>query len=122
MLLDTYAWIELFNGTSRGLKVKEVIANNPCFTSAISIAELSEWVEKSKLNRQKIFHIVKNLSTIIEVNQEQLETSGILKIEKRKNFKDFGLIDAIILATAKQYNLPIITGDKHFEGENTIML
>ncbi|MBI2598188.1 MAG: PIN domain-containing protein [Candidatus Diapherotrites archaeon] len=122
MLLDTYAWIELFNGTIKGFKVKEIIAGNQCFTSAISIAELSEWIEKNKLNREHIFHVVKNLSTIIEVNQEQLETAGVLKIEKRKAFKDFGLIDAIILATAKQYGLPILTGDKHFEGENVIML
>lgn len=122
MILDTYAWIELFNGTTKGKKVKELIALNQCFTSAISIAELSEWVEKEKLDRKHVFHTVKNLSTLIEISQDDLELAGILKTEKRKTVKDFGMIDSIILATAKNYKLKIVTGDKHFKGENTIML
>ncbi|MBI4044624.1 MAG: PIN domain-containing protein [Candidatus Diapherotrites archaeon] len=122
MILDTYAWIELFNGTTKGKKVKELIALNQCFTSAISIAELSEWVEKEKLDRKQVFHTVKNLSTLIEISQDDLELAGILKTEKRKTVKDFGMIDSIILATAKNYKLKIVTGDKHFKGENTIML
>lgn len=122
MLLDTFAWIEFFKGTVKGQKVKEILADNPCFTSAISIAELSEWVEKEKLGRKHVFHTVKNLSAIIELSQEELEFAGILKLEKRKTAKDFGIIDAIILAVSKNRKLKLVTGDRHFQGENVLML
>lgn len=122
LLLDTYAWVEFFNATEKGAKVKEFLKNNPCFTSAISIAELSEWIEKEKLDRQKKLFEIKNLSTILEVDQEILELAGMLKVKKRETEKNFGMIDAIILATAKQYHLKIVTGDKHFAGENAILL
>ena len=37
--------------------------------------------------------------------------------------KDFSLIDAIILSTAKVHNSKILTGDKHFIGlDETIFL
>lgn len=104
------------------MKVNELIRGNACFTSAVSLAELSEWVEKEKLGRKFIFQVVQNLSTVLDVTQKQFEVAGILKVEKRKTVKNFGMIDAIILATSKQYNLPIITGDHHFDGENVVLL
>ena len=122
MLLDTFAWIEFFRSTEKGLKVNELIRGNICFTSAVSLAELSEWVEKEKLDRKFIFHVVQNFSTVLDVTQSQFELAGILKVEKRRTTKNFGIVDAIILATAKQYNLPVVTGDKHFDGENVVLL
>src|SRR3989344_3090020 len=55
-------------------------------------------------------------STVIDLDRETLELAGILKAEKRKTVKDFGLVDAIILATGKKYNLRVITTDRHFFG------
>ncbi|MEK6958046.1 MAG: PIN domain-containing protein [archaeon] len=122
MILDTWAWIELFKGSAEGQKVKELLHSNKCYTSGISIAELSEWIEKGGADRKFVFRTIEGSSTVLEVNRETLELSGILKAEKRKTIKDFGMIDAIILATAKQYNLPVVTGDRHFRGENAVML
>lgn len=122
MLLDTYAWVEFFNGTEKGARVKGILEKETCFTSAICLAELSEWIERENLNRARKMKEVKNLSSIIELDNETLELAGILKVEKRKKTKGFGMVDAIILATAKQYGLKIVTGDKHFKGENAILL
>ena len=122
MLIDTYAWIEFFNGTEKGAKVKEILKNNACFTSAICLAELSEWIERERLDGKDKLNAVKSLSSIIGLDEETLLLAGILKVEKRKRVKGFGLLDAIVLATAKQYGLKIVTGDKHFSGENAILL
>ena len=51
-----------------------------------------------------------------------MELAGILKVKKRKTAKGFGLLDAIVLASAKQYKLKIVMGDMHFKGENCILL
>lgn len=122
MLLDTYAWIELFNGTEKGLKVKKIIEEKTCFTSSICLAELSEWIEKENLNRNELLTVIRKNSTIIEAEQQVMELAGIIKVQQRKTKKGFGLVDAIILATAKVYNLKIVTGDQHFKGENAILL
>jgi len=122
LLLDTYAWVEFFNGTEKGKKVKAILKKENCFTSTICLAELSEWIERENINRKEKMHEIKTLSSILELDQEILELAGILKVQKRKKEKGFGLIDAIILATAKTYKLKIVTGDKHFKEENTIML
>jgi len=122
LLVDTFAWVEFFNGTSKGTKVKRILGKNACFTSAICLAELSEWIEREKLDRRKIMNAVKRLSSIIGLDELTLELAGILKVKKRKKVKGFGLIDAIILATAKIYGLKVITGDKHFRGENALLL
>jgi len=122
LLLDTYAWVEFFNGTKKGKKVKAILEKENCFTSAICLAELSEWIERENLDRKEKMHEVKALSSILGLDLETLELAGLLKVQKRKQEKGFGLIDAIILATAKIHGLKIVTGDKHFKQENTIML
>ncbi len=61
MLLDTFAWVEFFRGTKKGIKVKKILKENQCFTSAISLAELSYWCKKEKIEIKKIILDVKKL-------------------------------------------------------------
>ena len=122
LLLDSYAWVEFFNGTEKGKKVKAFLEKENCFTSAISIAELSEWIERERLNRKEKMREIKTLSSVLSLDLELLELAGIVKIQKRRKEKGFGLIDAIILATAKTHGLKIVTGDKHFKEEKAVML
>jgi len=117
MLLDTFAWVEFFRGTEKGNKVKKILKEKQCFTSAISLAELSYWAEKEKLNSKKILSSVKELSAILSLDNYILEAAGKISYSKKKEAKNFGMIDAIILACCKAYNLKIVTGDKHFEKE-----
>jgi predicted nucleic acid-binding protein len=123
MLLDTFAWVEYFRSTSKGKKVKKLIVEEQCFTCAISLAELSYWASKEKVDLNKILFAVKSLSIIINLDNTVLETAGMLNYQKKKKIKNFGMIDAIILATSRAYSLPVVSGDKHFsEEEGTIIL
>ncbi|MFH1391730.1 MAG: PIN domain-containing protein [Candidatus Diapherotrites archaeon] len=122
MLFDTYAWVEFFNGTKKGKIVKNMLKTKTCYTSAISIAELSAWIEKTENERKKTFEDIKKFSTIISIDNSTLESAGIIKAEKRKNTKGIGLVDCIIISTGRQYNLQIVTGDKHFKEENALMI
>lgn len=123
MLFDTWAWIEFFNGSKQGLKASELLKANDCFTSAISLAEISKWCERNNLDSVKKISEVKAFSTIIPLDEQLLISAGKIAFERQKIQKDFGLIDAIILSTAKSYNFKIVTGDLHFkEVPGTIML
>ena len=122
MLLDTHAWVEFIRGTERGKKVRNFLKKETCFTSQISVAEISSWCCRVNLNRKTYLALVKSQSRIIPLTDDLLEHAGQIHCDKRKKIRDFGLIDAIILSTAKHYSLPIVTGDRHFETENSIML
>ncbi len=122
MLFDTSAWVEYFSGSEKGKKVSECINSNTCFTSIISIAELSSICVEKKYNPVELLFQVKSFSYLIDIDENILLLAGKIKQEKRKTFKNFGLIDAIILSTAKQLGLKILSCDKHFEGENAIIL
>ncbi len=39
----------------------------------------------------------------------------------RINHPNFGLADAIIYKIAKSKNAPVLTGDKHFKGEENVI-
>jgi predicted nucleic acid-binding protein len=86
------------------------------------LAEISEWLEKQQFERTTKLATVKHTTTVLELDHAILEQAGILKVQKRKTVPDFGLIDAIILATAKTHHLAVITSDRHFQNEKIVQL
>jgi len=122
MLLDTYAWVEYFNGTAKGARVKDMLVDVQCFTSAISLAELSEWCARCGRGGSEILGVVKKTSVVIGIDNDLLEAAGRINYFMKRTVKGFGMIDAIILATSKAYSLPVVTGDRHFAGEEDTVL
>ncbi|KXB01182.1 hypothetical protein AKJ43_03590 [candidate division MSBL1 archaeon SCGC-AAA261D19] len=57
-------------------------------------------------------------SVIVDLNVEEMADAGKLKVEKRKELKDFGLIDAIILKSSKKLDAKLLTGDPHLTKED----
>ena len=123
MLIDTYAWIELFQESEEGMEVKKVLSEQNNYTSIVSISEIVVWALKNNIDPEKYIDFVRELSGILEVTDAISILAGRLNFEIRKNIGDFGMIDSIIYATAKFYNLQVLTGDKHFQGlDGVIML
>ena len=116
-LIDSYAWIEYFRGSPEGKKAAKYIdSDHDLFTPAIVIAELSDKYRKSNLvdiweNERIVFIGIK--SEIVSIDQYIADLAGKIKIEKRKEFEDFGLADAIVLSTVIKYNAKLLTGDRH---------
>ena len=116
-VMDSFAWIEYFRGTSKGRKVKELLESQPCFTPTVVIAELSNKYSKENYGfwETDLQFIVENSSTIV-LDKEIADMAGKLKEAVRKKYKtNFGLADAIILSTARQINAMVLTGDPHFQ-------
>jgi predicted nucleic acid-binding protein len=122
-ILDSYAWIEYFNGSLQGAKVKEMLATKRALTPSIVIAELAfryaDWSEW----KQMLAFIQAN-TEITGLNYQTANYAGQIKQAIRERLKNnFGLADAIILATAKEHRAKIVTGDQHFkEMPETIFL
>src|SRR3989344_7123312 len=100
--LDTFAWIEYFEGTVQGERVKEIIENeeNTLFTPSIVLAELSDAIIKGKLkiDWDGIIKFICFNTQVKEITPNIAKESGLIKNVLRKKHSDAGLIDAIVLA------------------------
>lgn len=117
-VFDTYAWIEYFKSSKAGAEVKDILEsqNNEIFTSIITIAELASILKRDNSDVEIGCKIVNDLSKIYFTNLELAKEAGILHADIRKKIKDFGMVDCIILVTARKLDAKIITGDPHFKG------
>lgn len=121
-LLDSFAWIEYFRGTKRGSKVQRILENFQCFTPTVVIAELSD-----KYSRENYPFLEKDLqfilenSVLLDLDIEIASDAGKMKKLVREKYKNkFGLVDAIILVSAKKVRARVVTGDEHFKPLNDV--
>ena len=121
-ILDTYAWIEYFIGSKKGAIVKTLIdaKKNTFSTLENCIAELKLWCLAENENFQKLFSIVKINSSIEPITLNNWIEAANIRHEKRKQMKDFGLMDALILAKQDEIKGKIVTGDKHFKNMKNV--
>jgi predicted nucleic acid-binding protein len=118
-LLDTWAWIEFYIGSEKGKEIYRKIEEEECYTSIISLAEMSDNYNSGNLKSDnkwsEIRGFVESKTKIINLTPEICRNAGKIKQEEREKFPDFGLMDAIILATFRKNDLRVITGDKHLK-------
>jgi len=123
-VLDSFAWIEYFNGTTAGEKVQRFLETGRVLTPAIVVAELSE--KHKRLNREfgPKYDFVKARTSVVPLEEELARVAGELNFERKKRVKGWGMADSIVLATARQSKSMIVTGDPHFKDltEETVLL
>ncbi len=124
IIVDSYAWIEYFKASAKGAKAKSFIEKetNELFTLDVCLAEIKFWAIEEKLDFEEIKRTILSNSVVIESFSSDWLEAAQIKFEKRKNRKNFGLIDALILAKQKQLNATILTGDTHFKESSGVEL
>lgn len=117
-ILDSYAWVEYFTGTEKGRKVKALFENpkNRFITIECCIAELMGWSIKNNIDFHCVLKTIEANSDISPVLRDEWIDAAVIKSEMLKNVKDFGLIDAILIAKQRRLNSRIVTADLHFKG------
>ncbi|MBS3062354.1 MAG: PIN domain-containing protein [Candidatus Diapherotrites archaeon] len=121
-LLDTSAWIELFQGTKKGERVKNLMKEErPCM-SMVSIAEIAAWVKRENVERETLWTHILNTCTVLDLSPVVSFLAGEISIERRKSVGKWGLMDSFILATARAFSLVIMTADNDFRGLDYVEL
>ena len=117
IVVDTYAWIEYFNASERGLKVREIIEKegNEIFISSVSFAEIISKFLRTNKDINIAIDGLNSLAKVIEVSQEISILAGEIHFNEKKKNKDFGMLDSFVAATAKLNNAKILTGDNDFK-------
>lgn len=117
-VIDSYAWLEYFMGTSAGSKAKEIIDTGSVekLTPTICVAEVyakslrTEGQERAELQRA----FIKSRSAMVALTEDLAIEAAKINVEMKKKVPEWGLADSIVLSTAKRKKAKVLTGDQHF--------
>jgi predicted nucleic acid-binding protein len=124
MMLDSFAWMEYFMGTQKGEKVKKLVDDDlQLYTSPIVVAEIySKSLRTDRKVQERTDFIIKR-SAVVAFDVKIAVEAAKIHAENRVKTSDFGLADAIILASARSRKIKVLTGDSHFKNfKDAVML
>jgi predicted nucleic acid-binding protein len=124
IVIDSYAWIELFIGSEKGRKVKEIIEGaDEVYTPDAVLAEIArkyirEGIEE-KIVDARLAEIT-GASNITPVDAKLAMEAARCYLElvanaKKSKLNAPSLFDAIVLAVGRSLKSKIVTGDAHFK-------
>lgn len=123
MLLDSFAWMEYFMGTRKGEKVKRFVEDNSqLYTSPIVIAEIYSKSQRTDGNAQERTDFIMKRCAVVVLDEKIAIEAAKIHAENKVKTPDFGLADAIILASARSRNMKVLTGDPHFKNFNDAVM
>ncbi|MBI2045408.1 PIN domain-containing protein [Candidatus Pacearchaeota archaeon] len=122
IVFDTYAWIEYFNATKKGVVVKNYLEEDDVITPAIVLLELSYRADQEGWNFNQYLSFIKANSKIIGINEKFILTFGKLYNEMKKQVRDISLADIVVINTAILHDAQILTGDEHFKKINRAIM
>ena len=126
MLLDTSTVVEIFRNPRGSAIIKDITAklgDEEANVSVIQLAELADWAARNRAPPEDRVEAVKHLARTVPVDERICIDAAEIKRERRKaGYSSFGLIDGIILATARSIGHRVMTFDGDFEGEDDCIL
>ena len=130
IVVDSYAWIELFIGSDEGDVVKEKLSEaEEIYTPDIVLAELARKYRRERIDAQitaeRLLKIVE-LSRIVPIDKKVAVKAAEMDLELREEARKKGLgipglFDAIVLAVTHIIGAKLITGDEHFRGRPEVI-
>lgn len=114
-IIDTYAWIEYFIGSTQGKEVEKYLTDRQkTITMECCLGEVYAYCLKNGYDFSSLKDTIISRSVIHPVLREHWIKAAKIRYESRKKIKHFGMIDAILVAKQQELNCKIISGDPHF--------
>jgi len=113
VLIDSWGWLEFFEGSSAGNKIKDYInSDQHLFISVINLAEVYKRLLRIRnvKDADKSINLMLTRCFIIPVQPEIALNAAAINHKNK-----IGLGDSLILASARAHNLKLVTGDPHFK-------
>jgi len=115
--VDTFAWIEYFEGSAKGAKVRAALDEaEVAYTSPMVLAELtSKYTRTSGEDdaRRRVEHVLRHC-VLIEHTAELGVEAGTIHATLKPKVEGIGLADCFILAAARTRRARVLTGDPRF--------
>ena len=117
LVLDTFALVELFEGSEKGKLVKKLIEkDNDVYISVLTIYELGTYLER-EIGKKGSDPYIRSISTHYKMINIDEDISFIAIGLKPKT--KLPAIDCLIYASAKSVNAKVVSGCKHFKNIET---
>jgi len=115
-VIDSYAWIEYFRGSSSGDRARQFIEKGSSATASITLAELQEkYLREKWASFETDLRFITTKTSVVPIDREISISGGRINYENKKKIKNWGMADSIILATARVLSAKVVTGDPHFK-------
>ena len=124
IVVDAYAWVELFLGSEKGNKVREILAEaREVYTPGVVMAEVARKYLREGAGEQTVLERLKTITEAsetapigIEIALESAKCYAELSERARRvGARTPSLFDAIVLATARVLEAKVVTGDEHLK-------
>lgn len=126
IVIDTYAWIEVFLGTEKGRKAVGIIRDaDEVYTPSIVLAEISKKYAQSGYSDKEIEERIRAITRQTRIVKIDERLALLIAKAYRELIRNYeakgsrgnkpGVADAIILASAWKVGGKILTGDAHFK-------
>jgi len=126
VLLDTSTLVEIFRNLSESAVVENIttkMEDEDAYISMIQVGEIADWAARNETPLEERIEAVKELARIVPLSERICLDAAEIKRERRTaGYKSFGLIDGIILATARSIGQRVLTFDRDFKGEKDCIL
>ena len=104
-------------------RIGKEVGDSQIFVSHIQLAELADWAVRSGAPAAERLDAVEQMASVAPLEKEIcLEAAAIKSKKRKKGASGFGIIDGIVLATARSLGQSLLTFDTHFEGEEDCMV
>lgn len=131
IVMDSYAWIELFLGSEKGKKVIEIVSSaDEVITPDLVLAEIGRKYIREGANEKEVKNRLKFIeeNSIVACLDADISIEGgkafleLLEKSKKESKNKPALTDSILLALARKYSAKIVSSDKIFEGMKEVIL
>lgn len=116
LIIDAHSWIEYFKGSISGEKLNNLLnEDNEILVIPITISEVIAKIKKAKGDTETAYNsIIKNSKTFSPTPKIAKE-AAIIYVETRKENESFGIVDALLISSAKSIGAKLVSGDHHFK-------
>jgi predicted nucleic acid-binding protein len=123
ILVDSYAWVELFLGSVKGGRVKGLIESaDEALTPDTVLAELYRKYLREKIPERlvrKRLSAVQGASHVISITPELAMSASKAYLElveeaRKRRMRTPSLFDGLVLGAARLHEAKVVTGDPHF--------
>jgi len=124
LTIDTFVWLEVIRGTPAGDTGRRAMQEaDEVLTPGIVLAEVAGACHRTGLSDN---HIARALSAIREASMivpidDRVAISATHALDELRSYAKLrgldrpGIVDALILATAREREAHVLTGDPHFQ-------
>ena len=114
--------VEIFRNPAGSARFREIaaeIVDEDVYVSMVQLAEVADWAVRNETPPEERVNAVKELARIVPLDERIcLDAAAIKRLRRGAGRGDFGLVDGIVLATARSIGQRVLTLDEDFMGED----